>query len=563
MPEPQPQIGFEQVGLGTALKQHQLYVPPNQREYAWTDDEVTQMFTDIQKALAEDVTYFLGTVVTIPHGNDTLEVTDGQQRLATTALLLAAMRDYLRTLDETMLVQSIDNDFLFAIERRGRERRPKLALNIDDNDLFKAIVSEDGFDADAVTPTKDSNKLLLDAYKEARKHVKRIVASVADTKEHGDLLNTWIDYLVYHAHVALLKVPRAADAYKMFETLNDRGLGVGQADLVKNYLFSKSGNRFSEVQTRWSYMRGALEALDEDDITINFLRHALVLQSGYLSAAQVYDRVQEIVRTEQSAVTFTGQLEALATPYVATFNPEHERWNSHPQSTRRAIAVFNLLNVKPMRALLLAVAARFEPREAAEALTFLVSLAVRLLIATTVRSGSVETPLSTAAYEISEGRVNTAAELEAQLASLTPSDAIFSEAFARARVTSAKLGRYYLRSLERAAKREKEPWFLPEDDKTVINLEHVLPEKPEGNWPAFSEDDVNQYAKRLGNLTLMLAKENADLKSVGFKEKREIYEKSPYELTSQISEYDDWTPQTVVERQELLAELAVIAWPTT
>ena len=75
----------------------------------------------------------------------------------------------------------------------------------------------------------------------------------------------------------LLKVPDDADAYKMFETLNDRGLRTSQADLVKNYLFGKSGERFAEVQSRWSFMRGALEALDEEDITINFLRHALVL----------------------------------------------------------------------------------------------------------------------------------------------------------------------------------------------------------------------------------------------------------------------------------------------
>src|SRR4051812_10623626 len=125
MPKAQAQIGFEQVGLATALKQNQLFVPPNQRDYAWTDEKVRQMLTDLQKAMGEDVAYFLGTVVTIPRGNNTLEVTDGQQRLATTALLLAAMRDYLDSIGETMLVQAIDNDFLSSIKRRGRERAPK------------------------------------------------------------------------------------------------------------------------------------------------------------------------------------------------------------------------------------------------------------------------------------------------------------------------------------------------------------------------------------------------------------------------------------------------------
>lgn len=72
-------------------------------------------------------------------------------------------------------------------------------------------------------------------------------------------------------------------------------------------------------------MRGALEALDEEDITINFLRHALVLMRGYLSAAEVYDVVQEVAKAEQATVTFATHLESLANVYVATFNPEHER----------------------------------------------------------------------------------------------------------------------------------------------------------------------------------------------------------------------------------------------
>ena len=216
-----------------------------------------------------------------------------------------------------------------------------------------------------------------------------------------------------------------------------------------------------------------------------------------------------------------------------------------------------------MRALLLAIAAQMDKREAAASFEFLVSLGVRLLIATTVRSGSVETPLSTAAKDIFERKITTAAELKQQLKTLTPSDPQFQEAFERARVSTAKLGRYYLRSLEMAAKGEAEPWFIPQDDRAIINLEHVLPEKPEENWPHITEDDVSQYAKRLGNLVLLRASDNSHLKSAGFAEKKQIYAKSPYVLTSQTAELDDWTVSAIVERQKQLAELAVRTWPGT
>ena len=136
-------IGFEQPGIGSLLKQNQLRVPLNQREYAWTEREVTQLFTDFARAIDEGADYFLGIIVTIPRGGGLLEVVDGQQRLATTAILLGAIREYLHELGEEMLEQAVHNDFLTGIDRAKRRRVPKLALNTTDNDLFLAIIARD------------------------------------------------------------------------------------------------------------------------------------------------------------------------------------------------------------------------------------------------------------------------------------------------------------------------------------------------------------------------------------------------------------------------------------
>src|SRR5947209_828471 len=90
------QIHFDQVGIGSVLKQYLLAVPPNQREYSWTRKEVTTLLQDFGRAISEETAeYFLGTIVTIPRGIDLLEVVDGQQRLATTAILLSQIRNYL------------------------------------------------------------------------------------------------------------------------------------------------------------------------------------------------------------------------------------------------------------------------------------------------------------------------------------------------------------------------------------------------------------------------------------------------------------------------------------
>jgi hypothetical protein len=560
MGETKSQIAFEEMGLGSVLRSYRLEVPPNQREYSWTEREVAQLLHDFTKAMNEDGAYFLGTLVTIPRSDDgALEVVDGQQRLATTAILLAAIRDYLgETAREDILVESINNEFLTGIDRVRRARSAKLKLNIDDNDLFNHIVV--GADGTFPQPLRESHDLLAAARSLARAHVERVVAAL-DQPAHGDLLNAWVSFIEHRALVVLLKVPDQANAYRMFETLNDRGLRTSQADLIKNHLFWRSGERFREVQSKWSYMRGALEASEEEDITINFLRHALIVLRGPLREADVYEAVQDVTRSEQATVTFTTTLEALATVYVAATNPDHERWNGYPAAARRAIEVLNLLNIRPLRPLVLAVAARFPPRDAVAAFEFLIALGVRVLIAASTRSGSVETPLANAARAVYAGEIARPQALTRALGAMTPSDREFEVAFATARVSNSRMARYYLRSLELAAIGEAAPWFIPQHDPAVVNLEHVLPRKPNGGWPAFNDDEVRQKVNRLGNLTLMRAVDNADLKSASFREKRAAYEASPYVLTSEIAAHDEWTPADVDARQERLAALAVRVWP--
>ena len=219
MSESQDQIAFEQLGLGSVLKQSRLFVPPNQREYAWTDREVTQLLQDFAKAINDgEPGYFLGTVVTIPRSDGSLEVVDGQQRLATTAILLAAIRDYLDGRDD-VLVEAINNEFLTGIDRAKRLRIPKLRLNVDDNEYFQWIIARNEVDK-APHPTKDSHNLLDRASKTARDYVRKIVATL-DSRSHGDQLNDWVSFIERRAIVVLLRVPNDANAYKMFETLND------------------------------------------------------------------------------------------------------------------------------------------------------------------------------------------------------------------------------------------------------------------------------------------------------------------------------------------------------
>ena len=550
------EIGFAQLGLGSVLKQYNLAVPPNQREYAWTEKEVEALFQDLDKEITnKGQSYFLGTLVTIPRNLGHLEVVDGQQRLATAAILLSAIRNHLQEIEQEM-ARSIEIDFLYAFNRDTRVNDPKLRLNVDDNDYFiHRLVHPD----QPLKPTRPSHELLAEAFSKAECQIEKIVLGL-DPKDHGDALNRWVSFLEYQATVILLRVPNSSNAYRMFETLNDRGIKVSQSDLVKNYLFGQAGDRFDEVQQRWAYMRGALESMEEEDTTITFLRHSLTTMYEFVREADVYDLVASRVSGSLDAVRFSGQLETLANTLVATENPEHERWNQYGESTRWALEILNLFSISPMRPLLLAIAQKFTEKEAETGFAFCVGLSVRLMIGTRTRTGTVEQGLAIAANKVYTGEIATHKQLRLQLMNIIPTDGEFAAAFKTATVTNRKLARYYLRSLEMVHETEKEPWLVPNANANVINLEHVLPTKPGSAWPQFSNDEVRLYRNRIGNLTLLQATKNSGLQSADFETKKKVYADSPYETTKMISKQTEWSTTQIDSRQAYLASLALEAW---
>ena len=182
------------------------------------------------------------------------------------------------------------------------------------------------------------------------------------------------------------------------------------------------------------------------------------------------------------------------------------------------------------------------------------------MIVGATRTGRVEVGFGESARKTYAGELTTADGLREELDGLTPSDTEFRQAFETARVSNRKLARYYLRSMELKANDEDQPWHMPNDDRNEINLEHVLPETPEGNWPQFLEEDWALYRKRIGNLCLMRAKDNSTVKSAPFADKRVVYAESAYQLTRDVASAGEWTTSAIDDRQKELAELAVKTW---
>lgn len=119
------------------LAHNRLAVPVNQREYAWEEEHVKDLLQDFANAVARDISYFLGTIV-LTHGKnkDLPEVSDGQQRLATTTILIAAIRDYFYERGDIKRAEYREQEYLNNTDLESEQIVPKLKLNIDDNEFF-------------------------------------------------------------------------------------------------------------------------------------------------------------------------------------------------------------------------------------------------------------------------------------------------------------------------------------------------------------------------------------------------------------------------------------------
>jgi hypothetical protein len=183
----------------------------------------------------------------------------------------------------------------------------------------------------------------------------------------------YIIYIDQRAKVIWVQVPDDANAFTIFETLNDRGLDLAVSDLLKNYHLGNSQNRMNEVLTRWVAMIGALEAVDSEALVVPYIRQLWASEYGVTREKELYKKMKEQIAGKQKAVDFAGKLETNARLYAAILNPVHEVWNIHGPTASGHMRTLNELRMEQIRPLLLAVLDTFETGEVQKSLRLMVS----------------------------------------------------------------------------------------------------------------------------------------------------------------------------------------------
>lgn len=546
------EIKFDISGIGKFISDHILAVPIYQRAYAWEEKNVEELLLDIDQSLPHD--YFIGSIVINQTKNEGIwEVVDGQQRLATITIIFSAIRDFLKTNNDETAAKKIERDYICEIDIRSKEPIPKLTLGNDDNDYFLSRIIKNVHKE----LLKESHKRINKAYEVAYRFIENKVKR--DMGKHGFIFDL-NDFIKERIKIIIVKVPDESNAFTIFETLNDRGLALSQSDLIKNHLFNKAGTRIKEVQNYWIEMSGAIEAAQDEEEIIKYIRYFWSSRNGLTREKDLFSKIKNKITNQNLSVSFLNDLQSLTNKYLALLNQNHSFWNEYSKTTKEYIEKLNGLYLYQNMPLLLAIVNLFSKEEVERALKLTLSWSVRNLITGSVPGGTLEREFSNQAKKINDGEIKNAKDLLWSAKNLIPSDIQFKEAFSIANVAKNTLAQYYLIEIEKNYSKNNEKSVDKNFDN--VNLEHILPQtiNKSNNWPQFNEDEHKTFYKRIGNLTLLKTKKNSDLKSDNFENKKNEYKKSEIQITKNLGDIQDWTPDAIKQRQTNFAEKALEIW---
>lgn len=216
-------------------------IPRYQREYSWGKNQWENLFDDI---LDNDPGYFLGSIICINQTTDALsvqklELVDGQQRLTTLSLLFAAVYRALHLnkadLDEDQQVELINLKRKLVLKKGDDQMRVIPQIQNNNHDDYRAVLSEIGTISPCDVPSYAGNRKVFRAFR----YFQDRIESMHDG--HENRLDTIMEFLDKVSHSCLVKIEVAshADAYTLFESLNNRGMPLTAIDLIKNKLLAQ------------------------------------------------------------------------------------------------------------------------------------------------------------------------------------------------------------------------------------------------------------------------------------------------------------------------------------
>src|SRR6266700_4006616 len=537
----------------------QFIIPIYQRTYSWTREQCEQLWNDIVRSAKDDEIkgHFVGSIVYIQKDIyhvatiQELLVIDGQQRLTTLSLLLAALANVANksTLELNINSEEINDSYLINKHAKD-ELRYKLMLTQSDKETMMSII--DGRDV-----PKTASQSIIGRYRYFEEQIRQ-------SGINPQTLYIGLSKLI----IVDIALSQGQDNPQLiFESLNSTGMDLSQADLIRNYVLMGLD---SEDQDRlykyyWYPMEQSFRHTDGSYQFDRFMRDYLTFKQGSIpNIDEVYISFKSFQRSKMaiSIGDIVSDVYRYSRYFVnMAFLREEDR------KIRSVLRDINTLRVDVAYPFLLEVYDDYAnhrlSREDFIAILKLVESYVFRRVICGVPTNSMNKTFATLTKEIDKEDY-----LESvQVALLRkgsyrrfPKNEEFRAAFVVKDVYNFRSRNYLLRKLENYGQKE-----LVNVESCTI--EHIMPQNDQlsAEWleelgPSWQEVHA-KYLHTIGNLTL--TGYNSELSDRPFWEKRDMeggFAHSPIRLNRSLSTLEHWNNVEIEKRAQALAEIAVNVW---
>lgn len=550
---PKPFFDTKTLNISELLGNDKSYIVPRfQRSYSWDEENWEDLWQDIVELKNnEENIHYLGTIVLKTQDNKTFEVIDGQQRLATLSILILIC---IKKLEE-LAIKGIDKDknlerkelylnkYIGYKEAMSLTYKPKLTLSEMDKDLYNSYLVQLKKPLGS-RKLPDSNKLLMASFDYFDKKMGEL-----NFKTGEEIVHFLENILLSKLFVIQIIVEDTLSAYTVFETLNARGIELTTTDLLKNYLFSLLDNQI-DIDNALPIWNSIVNTVSYREFP-TFLRYYLNSFQPLIRNERLFKEVRNKIRSKDEAFNLLYDLAKNAELYIAFDDPEHEIW-LNKKEIQILIRELNLFNVKQQKSLLLAAYNKLDLDLFEKVLRIVRSIAFRYNVIGRLNPNELEKVYNKTAIKINQVDKITANQIQSELSKIYVKDEDFKnlfliKTFELEKARDKKLVRYILLSFEN--QRYGKDYHLFESDATI---EHIIPQSSQ-----LEDENAQDKLNSLGNLTLFEPALNREAQNKSFVEKLEIYKKSQYNMTREISER--WTQFGLDEIKIRLQEFANLA----
>ena len=571
-------------------------IPEYQREYVWQEENVEQLLGDIfaefpppnYEHKADD--YFIGSIIVCnqDEGEDNLYVViDGQQRITTIYIISCVIRNYINGLEDHKTTDNIKGKILgtYTDSKGYGFEKYKVKVQYDDRNEILEYFAKNNFDDIDYKTGSYSIKKLIDAYQTVWNFIE------TQFNNNEDEIRRFYFHLTRKVKLVRVTTSDINHALRVFETINDRGVGLNAMDLLKNLIFKKASSEdYENLNENWKQIIDILERVKEKPF--NFLRHFIFAQYDAKRddvQSKEYEWILEndkICQYSDNPMSFIKNVKDNAKAYSFFLQGK----NSDQTFNRYLDNIKNLTSTSRQHMSVLLAAKNLEEQLFLKLCHELENF-LFLIIITKQKTNEYERTFIS--WSVKLRSVKTQEELDKFLEEeifviKQKLKGKFIEAFEnfeesdtqkyKLKYILAKLTQYIE---EKALGKEKPQLDLNNFLKPSIEIEHILPQKPsEEVIKNFDKpNEIKKYSSKLANLTLLEKSINASIQNSSYSSKIEPYKQSKLYLTKSIVEsiqvgknsqidravknlkpFEQWTSNSIEERQKIMTNLALEVW---